>query len=123
MTILGEEGINLSGGQKQVIALARVLYNKPQLLLLDEATAAMDRVTEKFVLNLLSQLKSKMTVIFISHRLHILKNMSDKIYVLDKGKIKAQGNHDKLLKSTNIYSEYWQEIDSMPLSTSPTSFS
>jgi ATP-binding cassette subfamily B protein len=111
MTIVGEEGINLSGGQKQVIALARVLYNKPQLLLLDEATAAMDRVTEKFVLNLLIQLKSKMAVIFISHRLHILKNMSDKIYVLEKGKIKAHGNHDKLLESTNIYSEYWKELD------------
>ena len=111
ITIVGEEGINLSGGQKQIIALARALYNKPQLLLLDEATAAMDRVTEKFMLNLLTQLKSKMAVIFISHRLHILKNRSDKIYVLEKGRVIAKGNHDNLLKTDNIYSKYWKEIE------------
>ena len=110
ITILGEEGINLSGGQKQIIALARTLYKNPQLLLLDEATSAMDRVTEKFVLNLLSHLKSKITVIFISHRLHILKNISDRIYVLEDGKVKAEGNHIELLESDNIYSEYWKEL-------------
>ena len=112
ITIVGEEGINLSGGQKQIIALARALYNNPQLLLLDEATAAMDRITEKFVLNLLTQLKSKMAVIFISHRLHILKNMSDKIFVLENGKVIAKGNHNDLLASENIYSDYWKEISS-----------
>ncbi len=110
ITVLGEDGINLSGGQKQIIALARALYNKPQLLLLDEATAAMDRVTEKFVLDLLVQLKNQLTVIFISHRLHILKNMSDNIYILENGKVKAKGNHETLLESDNIYSEYWKEI-------------
>lgn len=110
ITILGEEGINLSGGQKQIIALARALYNNPQLLLLDEVTAAMDRVTEKFVLNLLIRLKSKIAVIFISHRLHILKNISDKIYVLEDGKVKAEGNHLEILESDNIYSEYWKEL-------------
>ncbi len=111
LTILGEEGINLSGGQKQIIALARALYNKPQLLLLDEATAAMDRVTEKFVIDLLIFLKSKVAVIFISHRLHILRKISDRIYVLENGRIKAQGNHESLLKSANIYSEYWNELE------------
>jgi len=110
LTLVGEEGINLSGGQKQVIALARALYIQPQLLLLDEATAAMDRVTEKFVLELLSQLKKQITVIFISHRLHILKNISDRIYVLENGQIKAYGNHEILLESNNIYSNYWQDI-------------
>ncbi len=110
LTILGEEGINLSGGQKQIIALARALYNKPQLLLLDEATSAMDRITEKFVLNLLTQLKSQLSVIFISHRLHILKEISDKIMVLENGTIKAQGKHNTLLETDNIYSEYWKEI-------------
>jgi len=110
VTIVGEEGVNLSGGQKQIIALARALYDEPQLLLLDEATAAMDRLTEKFVIDLLVQLKSKLTVIFISHRLHVLKNISDRIYVLDNGKVKAQGNHNSLLESDNIYSEYWKEV-------------
>jgi ATP-binding cassette subfamily B protein len=80
-TILGEEGINLSGGQKQVIALMRVLYKKPQLLILDEFTSAMDRKTEKFVLQLLNQLKEKLTIIFISHRLHSLKKIADKICI------------------------------------------
>ncbi|AUS06530.1 peptidase domain-containing ABC transporter [Pseudotamlana carrageenivorans] len=71
-TILGEEGINLSGGQKQVIALMRALYKKPKVLLLDEFTSAMDRKTENFVLELLNKLKSELTIIFISHRLHSL---------------------------------------------------
>ena len=110
LTLLGEEGGNLSGGQKQLIALARALYIQPQLLLLDEATAAMDRVTEEFVLKLLTQLKSKLAIIFISHRLHILKEISDQIYVLENGFIKAQGSHEMLLASDNIYSNYWKNI-------------
>jgi len=109
-TILGEEGINISGGQKQILALARVLYKKPQFLLLDEATSAMDKNTEKFTMNLLSKLKKDIAVLFISHRLHTLKNMVDRIYVLENGIITSQGNHQKLLKTTNFYSEFWKEI-------------
>ena len=70
----------------------------------------MDRVTEKFVLDLLHKLKAEMAVIFISHRLHVLKKSSDRIYVLENGAVKAHGNHEALLKSENIYSEYWKEI-------------
>ena len=68
-TILGEEGINLSGGQKQIIALARVLYKKPQFLILDEATSAMDRNTENFSMTLLEKIKPNCAIFFISHRL------------------------------------------------------
>lgn len=110
LTILGEEGINLSGGQIQLIGLARALYKMPQLLILDEATAAMDRNTENFIFRLLNHLKSKMGIIFISHRLHILKKLSDRIYVIDDGIIKAKGNHNHILKSENIYSEFWKEF-------------
>ncbi len=110
-TLLGEEGINLSGGQKQIIALARVLYKKPQFLILDEATSAMDRNTEKFTINLLSKLKNDIAVLFISHRLHTLKNMADRIYVLEEGNITSSGNHQKLLETTNFYSEFWEDIN------------
>lgn len=113
-TILGEEGINLSGGQKQIIALMRVLYKKPQLLLLDEFTSAMDRKTEKFVLKLLNKLKSELTIIFISHRLHSLPKIANRIYVLENGIIANVGNHKKLMESNNFYSEFWNELQLEP---------
>ncbi|WP_318308365.1 peptidase domain-containing ABC transporter [Flagellimonas crocea] len=109
-TILGEEGINLSGGQKQVIALMRALYKKPQVLLLDEFTSAMDRKTEQFVLNLLNKLKSELTVIFISHRLHSLPKITHKIYVIEDGIVSDSGNHGKLMESKNFYSDFWTEL-------------
>ncbi len=109
-TILGEEGINLSGGQKQVIALMRALYKKPKVLLLDEFTSAMDRKTEQFVLELLNKLKSELTIIFISHRLHSLPKIADRIYVLENGIIANSGNHEKLMESKNFYSDFWREL-------------
>jgi ATP-binding cassette subfamily B protein len=110
-TILGEEGINLSGGQKQIIALARVLYKKPQFLLLDEPTSAMDRNTEKFTIFLLNKLKKNIAVLFISHRLHTLKKVADRIYVLENGIFIAEGNHQKLLETSNFYSRFWEELN------------
>jgi ATP-binding cassette, subfamily C, bacteriocin exporter len=109
-TILGEEGINLSGGQKQIIALARVLYKKPQFLILDEATAAMDRNTEKFTMNLFEKIKPKCAIFFISHRLNALKNIADIIYVLDNKTINDSGSHNELMQNDNFYSEYWRSF-------------
>ncbi|NCP61516.1 MAG: ATP-binding cassette domain-containing protein, partial [Flavobacteriales bacterium] len=109
-TILGEEGINLSGGQKQIIAFARALYKKPHFLILDEATAAMDRNTENFTMQLLSKLKNEVAILFISHRLHTLKNNADYIYILENGIISSKGNHQDLLKTINFYSAYWLSI-------------
>jgi ATP-binding cassette subfamily B protein len=111
MTLVGEEGINLSGGQKQIIALARALYHRPQLLLLDEATAAMDRESERFVLQLLRQLKSQMAIVMITHRLHVLKTFCDRIYLLDNGSILTAGNHATLIQSDNMYSRYWSDLE------------
>jgi ATP-binding cassette subfamily B protein len=108
-TIVGEEGINLSGGQKQIIALARVLYKKPQFLILDEATSAMDRNTEKFSMELLNKIKPNCAIFFISHRLNTLKNIADEIYVLEDKTITHYGNHEQLLQTNNFYSEYWKE--------------
>jgi len=109
-TILGEEGINLSGGQKQIIALARVLYKKPQFLILDEATAAMDRNTENFSMGLFEKIKPNCAIFFISHRLNALKKIADVIYVLDHKTISNSGNHNELMKSTNFYSDYWSSF-------------
>jgi len=108
-TILGEEGINLSGGQKQIIALARVLYKRPQFLILDEATSAMDRNTENFTMTLLQKIKPNCAILFISHRLNKLKNTADTIYILENNTIKEFGNHEKLMKTNNFYSNYWME--------------
>ncbi len=108
-TIVGEEGINLSGGQKQIIAFARVLFKKPQFLILDEATSAMDRNTEKFSMELLNKIKPKCAIFFISHRLNTLKNIADEIYVLEDKTITYQGNHEQLLQTNNFYSEYWKD--------------
>jgi ATP-binding cassette, subfamily C, bacteriocin exporter len=108
-TLLGEEGINLSGGQKQLIALARALYKKPQLLILDEATAAMDRNTEQFTINLLQKVKQNCAIFFISHRLNMLKNTADTIYILENKTISVWGNHQELMQTSNFYSDYWKE--------------
>ncbi|MEM6686711.1 MAG: ABC transporter transmembrane domain-containing protein, partial [Bacteroidota bacterium] len=113
-TMLGKGGMNLSNGQKQVLALIRVLYKKPQLLILDEFTATMDRKTELFVFELLRRLKSKITIIFISHHLHHLKQIADEIYVMQEGETKVHGNHKTLLKTPNFYSDFWEKIIKMP---------
>ena len=108
-TILGEGGINLSGGQKQVIALARALYKNPQLLILGEYTSAMDRKTEQFSFELLQKIKNKVGILFISHRLHSLPKMADRIYVIENGETKISGSHNQLLETSNFYSDYWKE--------------
>lgn len=107
MTLVGEEGINLSGGQKQLIAFARALYKPSQILLLDEMTAAMDRRTERMICDLLLQLKKERIVVFVTHRLETAKRIGDLIYVIDRGRIQASGTHAELMQSQNFYSEYW----------------
>ncbi len=108
-TLLGEEGINISGGQKQLVAMARVLYEKPELLLLDEPTAAMDRNTENFALDLLQQIKNEIAVVVVTHRVKIARH-ADNIYILQNGEIKAHGNHKQLMTSDNLYSLSYKEI-------------
>lgn len=107
MTLVGEEGINLSGGQKQLIAFARALYKPSHILLLDEMTAAMDRQTEQTICDLLLQLKKERIVVFITHRLETAKRIGDFTYVIDRGRIQASGTHGELMQSRNFYSEYW----------------
>jgi len=85
-TLLGEDGVNISGGQQQLISLARALYRRPSLLLLDEPTSAMDSKTEQFVMNILKQKKQELAIILVTHRVHLAK-YSDRIYVLENGTI------------------------------------
>ena len=85
-TLLGEDGINISGGQRQLIALARALYRKPSLLLLDEPTASMDTKTEQFVIDLLHKKVNNFAVLMVTHRLYLEKS-STRSYYLSNGKI------------------------------------
>jgi ATP-binding cassette subfamily B protein len=109
-TIIGEEGINLSGGQKQIIALIRVLYRRPKLLLLDEFTSSMDRKTEKFALRLLNNLKNEIIIFFISHRIQSFPHIADRIYIIEDGIIAHSGDHKELMETDNYYSNFWSEL-------------
>lgn len=109
-TLVGEEGINLSGGQKQLIAFARALYKPCKVLILDEMTAAMDRRTEKHISALLEQLRRDHIIIFVTHRLETARRLGDNIVVMEGGHISAQGKHEELLQSDNFYSEYWKSL-------------
>tara|TARA_X000000950_G_scaffold50596_1_gene59567 strand:- start:9623 stop:11416 length:1794 start_codon:yes stop_codon:yes gene_type:complete len=95
-TSIGERGVRLSGGQRQRIGIARALYNNPQVLILDEATSALDNITEKFIMESINNLKQKMTIILIAHRLTTVKNC-DKIFLLQNGKLKAEDTYKNLL--------------------------
>lgn len=109
-TLLGEEGVNISGGQKQLVALARALYQKPQLLLLDEPTSAMDRETEKKVLDLLTNLRNEMAVMMVTHRVQSIKH-ADRIYILEQGEMKTSGTPTFLLESENLFSNAVMDIN------------
>lgn len=109
MTLLGEEGINISGGQKQLVVLARAIFRKPQLLLLDEATSAMDRNTENFILSLLQKLKSEMGILLVTHRIKTAQRC-DRIYILENGIISSAGTPQELMLTENFYSESYKEL-------------
>lgn len=108
-TILGESGVNISGGQKQLVGLARALVHNPELLLLDEPTSAMDRNTEKFVLDLLERLKEDLAVILLTHQPKVAKRM-DRIYIIEQGSIVTYGNHEQLLQTENLYADSWADL-------------
>ncbi|MCG8411376.1 MAG: peptidase domain-containing ABC transporter [Bacteroidales bacterium] len=113
-TVVGEVGLNLSGGQKQLIAIARALLKKPQLLILDETTSAMDTNTENFVLTILKKIQKEMAIIFVTHRLHILHSLTNKIYIIDNGETKKFGSHAELLNSDNFYNDFWRKLEKSP---------
>lgn len=91
LTLVGEEGINLSGGQQQLVGLARSLYRRPQLLLADEATSALDRQTETFVLNLFERIKHQTAIVMVTHRSQSVQ-IADRVYIMDDGVLKHTSN-------------------------------
>ncbi|WP_459816234.1 ABC transporter ATP-binding protein [Campylobacter concisus] len=103
-TVLNEFGTNLSGGQRQRIAIARALYQNPQILIFDEATSALDNESEKEITKAINNLRSKKIIFVIAHRLSTVEN-ADKIAVLSDGKIVDTGSDEELSKRNEIYAK------------------
>ncbi|MBD2177543.1 ABC transporter ATP-binding protein [Pseudanabaena sp. FACHB-1998] len=105
-TIVGERGQKLSGGQRQRIAIARAVLRNPPILILDEATSAVDNETEAAIQKSLERITKNRTTIAIAHRLSTIRN-ADRIYVMESGKVVETGNHDQLVALNGIYTGLW----------------
>ncbi len=107
-TKIGQRGMRISGGQKQRIAIARALLYAPEILVLDEATSAIDEKGEKELLEQIRRCLKDKTIISVAHRISSLSN-TDKIIVIDEGKVKAQGKHAELLNISEIYKTLYRK--------------
>ena len=106
-TMIGENGVKLSGGEKQRLSIARAFLKKSKIILLDEATSSLDSETEEKIQKALSQLILNKTTIVIAHRLSTILN-SDNIYVVDNGKIVDSGKHKELLAQSKVYKNFYE---------------
>jgi len=106
-TVVGERGLKLSGGEKQRIAISRVILKNPRILVFDEATSSLDSHSEQLILESLKDVAEKHTTLVIAHRLSTIID-ADNIIVLDKGKIVERGTHQQLLEKDGLYAHLWE---------------
>ena len=106
-TIVGERGQKLSGGQRQRVSIARAVLKDPPVLILDEATSAVDNETEAAIQRSMQVITQGRTTLVVAHRLSTIVN-ADRIYVLDAGRITEQGNHAGLLSQGGLYASLWR---------------
>ncbi len=107
-TMIGENGVRLSGGEKQRLSIARAFLKDSKIILLDEATSSLDSETEEKIQRALDKLILNKTTVVIAHRLSTILN-SDKIYVMDKGNVLDSGNHEELLKKSETYKNFYNK--------------
>jgi subfamily B ATP-binding cassette protein MsbA len=107
-TVIGENGVRLSGGEKQRLSIARAMLKKSQIILLDEATSSLDAETENKIQEAINYLTKNRTTIVIAHRLSTILN-SDKIYVIDNGSVIGEGKHEDLLINSEIYKNFYDK--------------
>ena len=107
-TVIGENGVRLSGGEKQRLSIARAMIKKSSIILLDEATSSLDAETESKIQDALKILTKDKTTIVIAHRLSTILN-SDQIYIIDSGNVVANGKHDELLKNSDLYKNFYEK--------------
>ncbi len=107
-TLIGENGVRLSGGEKQRISIARAILKKSKIILLDEATSSLDAETEKKIQDAISFLTKDRTTLVIAHRLSTILN-SDKIYVIDSGKVIGEGRHEDLINNSETYKNFYEK--------------
>ena len=107
-TLIGENGVRLSGGEKQRLSIARAMLKKSSIILLDEATSALDTETEAKIQEALKILTKNKTTIVIAHRLSTILN-SNNIYLIDSGNVVANGKHEELINKSNLYKSFYEK--------------
>ena len=107
-TLIGENGVRLSGGEKQRLSIARAMLKKSSIILLDEATSSLDSETENKIQEALKVLTKDKTTIVIAHRLSTILN-SNNIYVIDSGNVVDSGKHEDLIKKSELYRSFYEK--------------